>query len=278
MKIKTITAFTDIKTDNIRYKSSYKVFDENGFLVEEYRFDKNGEIISKSENIFDNEHRLLSSTFFDTEQESSENRTYDYSSEGQLIRETVDFGQGYLSVFLYEYSNSGKRITISEQDEEGEVEETKIQELDDYGNVIKEVVINEDGKEITHIFSSFDNKKRPVRKEERDLNYKTTQIQEYIYNDNDFLEMIKTTNAKNQILNWVKLEYDELNRPVKQTSMSGSVILVEYIDDKTRIEKHINSHGYTYSESKITVNEWGNLLKEDSPEIVTEFEYEYFES
>ncbi len=277
MKIKSITTVTHEKqTENDPYKSQYREFNANGDVLVETRYNSDGEVLSKTVNIYNEQHQTTRTEFYDAEQETTEIHDFFYDNRGNLIRETVDFEQGFITVYNYKYNSDGNEIRISEQDEDGEVEEVKIQRYDANGNLLSEQIFDDENHMISETINQLDHNQRLIRKEETDCRYKTSQIHEYYYHESGRLTGIKTVNQKAKVLNWVKLEFDEKNRPVRQTSMSGAGIVMEYSGENTRSERHIDAYGRVVLELETITDNDGRVLKEISPDSVTEYRYEFF--
>ncbi|NLA24355.1 MAG: hypothetical protein GX879_05250 [Bacteroidales bacterium] len=278
LKIRSITATTTLKNSETKpFKSLQKEFDENGNLLSEIKYNKDGEITSRHYNIYNDKALLEKSEYVDNEHETSETHEYFYDDNGNLIKETTDFGQGFLSVFVFEKDFKNNQIRIIEQDEDDEIEETKVQTFDEDGNLLEEISYNDANKEILKTINIFDHNKRIIKKEEHDLRYKTVQIHEYYYSNEGLLEGIKSVNKKGRLLNWVKIEYDENKRPTQQTSMNGALISIEYDGDNKRKEKHLDAGGNVVFESELELNEKGNVIVEHSPENIIHYTYEYFD-
>jgi len=276
--IRSVTAFTNHVTNDEPqfYKSSYKEFNVAGDLICENRYNEEGSVIARTANIYDADGKLVETQYYDSLQETTETHSYTYNERGELLKETVDFGQGFLTVYAYHRDSSKRQLTISEQDEDGVVEETKTRVFDTNGNLLEETVYDDNNKAISRIKNSFDQNQRLIRKEENDLRYKTIQYHEYYYHESGRLTGVKTLNHKDKVQNWVKVEYDENNRPVKQITMNGHTITIEYPDELHRIEKHSDAGGMVYSRTEVELNNEGNVVSEHSPDEIVRFEYEYF--
>lgn len=276
-KIQSVTAFTTQKdSEREGFKSLYKEFNLHGDLILENRYNEDGDVIARTANSYNDNGLIIETIFYDAEQDTSETHKYLYDDNGSLVKETLDFGQGFLTVYVYSRDNEKRQVTISEQDEEGEVEEIRIQMFDVNGNLLEETVFNDENKPISNTKNTFDQDQRLIRKEESDLRYKTIQSHEYYYNESGRVTGIKTLNQKGRLLNWVKVEFDELNRPVRQTTMGGALISIEHIEANRRIEKHLDAGGGIVFETEVELNNEGNVVAEHSPDAVVRYEYEYF--
>ncbi|HOK37699.1 MAG: hypothetical protein WHW07_00050 [Bacteroidales bacterium] len=264
-------------TDNAEAKRiiELKEYDLNGNLISLKSYDDDGNITYSQEFVFDDNGKILKELIYDFEQSYNETKEYKYDSvTGKLIEEKLDYGEAGFSVLKYERKD--KTLYITQFDEDGEIEEKTEICFDTQGNILSKTV-RDDMENITEKYvNKFDEDGKLIQKQEYDSNNKLEKCHYYFYTASGKISALKVTNAREQIIDWVKIEFDVNENPISQSMMSGEKILLEYPEQNVVIEKYINSAGIEISQKKIIRNEKGNTLEEHSLDEVKYFEYIFY--
>lgn len=252
-----------------------KEYDLNGNLISSKNYDEDGNITYSQEFVFDDNDKIIKESISDFEQDYNETKEYKYdSATGKLIEEMIDYGEAGFSVLKYERKDN--ILFITQFDEDGEIEETTEICFDTNGNILSKIV-RDDMENITEKFvNKFDDDGKLILKEEYDLNNKLEKCHYYFYTPSGKISALKVTNSRDQIIDWVKIEFDENENPISQSMMSGEKILLEYPEPNVVIEKYINSAGIELSQKKIIRDEKGNTLEEHSLDEIKFYEYIFY--
>ena len=261
-------------TNNDKRLIELKEYDLNGNLISSKNYDEDGNISYSQEFVFDYNGKIIKESISDFEQDYYENKEYKYdSATGKLIEEKVDYGEAGFSVLKYERKDN--ILFITQFDEDGEVEETAEICFDANGNILSKVV-RDNMESITEKFvNRFDDDGKLILKEEYDSN-KLEKSHYYFYTPSGKISALKVTNSRDQIIDWVKIEFDDNENPISQSMMSGEKILLDYPEPNVIIEKYINSAGIELSQKKIIRDEKGNTLEEHSLDEVKYYEYIFY--
>jgi antitoxin component YwqK of YwqJK toxin-antitoxin module len=211
----------------------------------------------------------------DKEEGTTETTRYEYDLKNRLIKEETDYYQGFKTILVHIYENT--KVTINSIDEDDEVEESTIHEFDENGNLISETKLDDNGKLVSKIVNQYDHRGKIIRKDEFEKKEKLSKSHTYYYDNDEKLNGIKTTNRKGKLLDWVRIEYDENNRPLRQTTMSGYSIELSYDAEKLlRNEKHLAPNGNIIKDLSTITDKEGNILEEHSPDTIIKYNYDFY--
>lgn len=271
--IKTFLKNLDEKSE--KYISELKEYDENGNLVCLRNYDSKGDVIFEHIFNFDSNNKLISESISDFVENYYEKKDYKYDqSTSNLVEEKIDYGDAGYSIKKYFYDSN--KIIIKLYDEDDEIEEETEMIFDDCGNLLIKTVKDDMNIIIEKIKNSFDTNDRLIMKEEYDRFNKVEKIHHYYYTESGKIQGIKTLNSRGKTIDWIKIDFNENDKPVLQSTMAGDKIELEYLDDNIIIEKYINQHGVEVSKNKIIRDEKGNTLEEHSVSEIKIYEYIYY--
>jgi YD repeat-containing protein len=275
-KIRTIKATTiPVGDEDASFVSEIKEFDINGRLLTEIKNTDKDNIAMQTSYKYDEIGNPLEIINVDKEEGTTETTKYEYDEKARLIREETDYFQGFKTILVYTYND--KKITINSIDEDDEIEESTIQEYDDTGNLLSETKLDDNGKLVSKIVNQYDHRGKIIRKDEFEKKEKLSKSHIYYYDNDEQLNGIKTTNRKGKVLDWVRIEYDENNRPIRQTTMSGYSIELSYDAEKLlRNEKHLAPNGNIIQDLSTISDKEGNILEERSPDTIIKYNYYFY--
>lgn len=275
-KIRSVKATTiPVGDENASFISEIKEFDLNGNLLKETKFIDKDIIALQTSYQYDEKGNLIEIMNIDKEEGTTETTRYEYDLKNRLIKEETDYYQGFKTILVHIYDNT--KVTINSIDEDDEVEESTIQEFDDNGNIISEIKLDDNGKLVSKIVNQYDHRGKIIRKDEFEKKEKLSKSHIYYYDNDEKLNGIKTTNRKGKLLDWVRIEYDENNRPLRQTTMSGYSIELSYDAEKLlRNEKHLAPNGNIIKDLSTITDKEGNILEEHSPDTIIKYNYDFY--
>ncbi|HRW21902.1 MAG TPA: hypothetical protein PLO05_00465 [Bacteroidales bacterium] len=275
-KIRTIKSTTvPIGNESEAFINEIKEYDQHGNLITETKYIDKDVVALQTSYKYDSNGNIIEIINVDKEEDTTETTVFEYDNNSRLIREVTDYFQGFKTILIYQYEKN--KITINSIDEDDNIEERTIKEYDDNGNLLAESKIDDKGKLQTKIVNVYDHQGRIIRKDELEKKEKLSKSHTYYYENDDLLIGIKTTNRKGKLLDWIRIEYDENNRPMRQSSMSGYSIELSYdIEKNERNEKHIAPNGNILKDLTTITNKEGNVIEERSPDIVIKISYDYY--
>lgn len=201
-------------------KERIELFDEDGNIVEEIQFDREGNEFEKIKRTFQNGKIVRLEKFYG-EEDPDEIKLYEYDAQGNLLTEKLQLSDGSAietrntffnscavksliideedgnSEIIREFDTSGNAIKIIHQHSEGEVIEKHEFRRDERGNIIHESYINfETGEEhnIRREFDASDRLTLEIREtddqiaEESRYEYGTHGIIAFVRNNGDSIE------------------------------------------------------------------------------------------
>lgn len=260
---------------SIKYLYELKEYDKNGNLICLKNYNENGDVIYENTFVFDEGGKLIKESLTDFKGSYNETKEYKYADNTDLlIEEKIDYGEAGYSV--KKYFREDKKIIIKLLDEDGDIEEETEIILDDNGNTVSQTSKDDMGNITEKFKNNFDDNGKLILKEEFDNRGKLEKSHYYFYTSADKLQAIKTLNSREKIIDWVKIDFNDKELPVLQTSMSGDRIEIEYPAENIIIQKYINSSGVEVTNTQIIRDEKGNTLEEHSPEEIKTYEYIYY--
>lgn len=271
MKIKTITQRTTVKESDTVYTNAYSEYDENGneTLAVDYDFD--GAETSKTVTKYNDRNQRTEMQIFCGEDEPNETHFYEYTPEGRIAKETIEYQGGFKSIKTYDHTPNN--LTITTVDEEGNVEEKEEFTTDADGNVTEHLITDYNGDISLHQVSQFENGKVIIAKN-LDKDGRETDHRIYKYQDDGKLSFMGILNPKKELLDSYAYQYDEKGRETLQTIGSRGKITTEY-DDEARTVTSTTSTGTgrIVNQTITTSNEDGATIREEDFNTIREFEY-----
>ena len=250
--------------NNTRNLIFNKEFDETGSVVFEVssEFDENGKPINeKSINYLDDIEEIIS---------------YNYDDNGKLVSEKTENKQGWIAIKKYERQNDGKTVKVLHLDEDDELEEMNVVELNENGDIVYNKHFDENERQKEAIKNSYDENGKLILREELDHKNKPEKAHHYYYTDAGNIAAVKTLNRKGKTIDWVKIEFDENEKPIEQFVMSGAKVKLAYNEDGSVTESKFSPGGEEISRVTNYFDEDKNLIKEDFGDYFIVYEHEFF--
>lgn len=114
-------SFSELMTKaDEEYLESLIEMDENGNIVSESKFDKQGELEERNTLSYNSEGKLLEHVLYYAMDDFSEKRLLKRNEKGKLIEETKFYGDDSGEKTSYEYNDKNQITGIIEFDEEGD--------------------------------------------------------------------------------------------------------------------------------------------------------------
>ena len=239
------------------FKALEQTFDENGNLLKEIRFTPDGEVEETTESVFENGRQTAASIFdgtgelimktdnvYEGDRLLKQVKTYGYGSGEEIVqmeyederlhREVVcdDEGErlqkeyGYDGRFCmemkeynedgeltfhyhYTYDGQGRLVQVVRDEVLAKDRRTLVYAYDEAGNRAKELVYNYKEELIAKKYLRFDEQKRILEEEIEDLDHYVKNVYEY---DGDLLKKISVENKDSEVQSWTEMDYDEEQR------------------------------------------------------------------
>ncbi len=277
-KIRVIKTFVN-EPDNLEteFLSSIREYNERGLETRYVEYSPDNKIEFEHIVEFDNKNNPIKEETISHSEDYSEKKFITYDEKGRILEEKTEYQEGWLSVKKFERDSEKRCLKVVVYDEDDEIEEFNEYYYNEKGDIVSQVEKDENDKQKSKIINTFNDEGILIMKEEYLDSKKPEKIHRYYYNDVGNLNALQTVNAKERVLDWVKVLFDEQNRPIEQNTMSGAKITIEYLDDeKVTIEKHLSPNGEIINQTKIFRNSEGLPIREETGESIKRFEYEYF--
>ena len=244
------------------FKALEQTFDENGNLLKEIRFTPDGEVEETTESVFENGRQTSTSIFdgtgelimktdnvYEGDRLLKQVKTYGYGSGEEIVHEEIvqmeyederlyrevvcdDEGErlqkeyGYDGRFCmemkeynedgeltfhyhYTYDASGRLVQVVRDEVLAKDRRTFVYAYDEAGNRAKELVYNYKEELIAKKYIRFDEQKRILEEEVEDLDHYVKNVYEY---DGDLLKKISVENKDSEVQSWTEMDYDEEQR------------------------------------------------------------------
>jgi len=252
-------------------------FDINGNMIFTKEYDEENNVIFENKQSYDGNNNLLTDDTINYQDNYGEKKSYTYDNNSILISEKIEYEGGWFSVKKYERDTEKRIITVTIRDEDDEVEEMVETEYNDSGDIVCRKEFDESLKLKQMIVNTYREDGIIILKEEYSTSKKPDKIHHYFYNDSGKITAVQTLNSAGRQLDWVKIEYDDKGLPVCQLNMSGAKISLQHEpENRAVIETHYNSAGKIMTMIKTIRDEEGNIIEEQSEEVVKTYVYEYF--
>lgn len=277
-KIRLIKSYySEINKPETEYLAIVKEFNENGEEIRTAEYNSENEIEYEHKLEYDSNSKLIKEETNSKTDEYSEQKTYIYDENNKLIEEKIQYQNDWQSIIKYERNEEKLCLKITTTDEDDEIEEIKEIYYNEKSDIIKQIEIDEYGKQKSKIQNTFDEKGLLILKEEYSNSKKPDKIHHYYYNENGDIYAIQTQNHRGRVLDWTKIVFDDKNRPVEQNNMAGVKITIEYNEVKNEItEIYYLANGEIYSKTKYKKNQDGLTEYEENNEKLIKYVYEYF--
>lgn len=279
----------DVVAEEIEIKGakySYTEFDEQGNLLLEVKYNKNGGVEEKYENRFNELGQLVEEIIYLSDDEIAQHKTFEYNDQGSIAKAHKHYQDESKDTVTYSYENGklvGKITTDSDDEVEAKAEfiydgdnltSRKVYEYDelvldetfDYdesGNLIEQTKWTTDDQDSKY-YNKFNEKGNLIKTLTSNIKDELLAKSEYFYNDEGLLEKIyeESIHGKNTTL----LEYDEHKNSIRQVEIN------QHDDFNNEALRKYNENNDVI-ESEVMVNYHGMGINQH---YILKYEYEYF--
>jgi len=274
------------KEQGLKYSTTR--FDEKGNVLEEIKFNEDGEIDDRIINTYDKNGKLIDMKNYYADEELAEHNSYERNDKGHVVVSYKHYQDGEKDTVKYLYNSDDQlveKITIDSYNEEesretityqaGKATQRKVVEYDElvleenfsYGNNMqleehsKWSVEEEDARYVNR----FDEKGRIAKILKYNLKKELIAKTEYQYNEDDSInEIVEEVPGQK---NTTSMEYDAQGNTIKQTEKNQDGEIV-----------HIVSRKYNEANELMETSvEVFNLDAGVSNGYTLKYEYSYFE-
>lgn len=176
------------ETDSQVLKDRLEYIRANTIKVETLEYDQQGNMVYSTTYEYDDAGRLIKSIGLDANGDQTRNSEYEYEydDKGNIIKEVYFLGdeETWYSTFDYTYKEDGSLASATIYYEEGVI--GKIEEYDDFGNVIMQTMYNE-GEAFSYYKYEYDESGRETSVEFGFMPGEVQYIKTYEYKDVDGL-------------------------------------------------------------------------------------------
>lgn len=281
----------DVVAEEIEIKGakySYTEFDEQGNLLLEVKYNKNGGVEEKYENKFNDLGQLVEEIIYLPDDEVAQHKTFEYNNEGSIAKAHKHYQDGSKDTVTsrYEHGKLVEKITTDSDDEVEAKEEfvykdshlvsRKVYEYDelvsdesfDYdesGNLIEQTKWTTDDQDSKY-YNHFNEKGNLIKTLTSNIKDELLAKNEYFYDEEGLLEKIneESIHGKNTTL----LEYDEHKNSIRQVEINQQG---DFNNEALRMYNENND----VVESEVMVNLHGMGINQH---YILKYEYEYFDS
>ncbi len=269
----------------------YKVFDENGNIIEVISYDSAGRRVERTTYIYDkngNEIEVIDYYYDYSVELLSRKRTFKYDEDENIIEE-IWYDPSIAGQYIYKYNEEGNMIEKVWYNPDGGIIEKKAYKYDENSNMIKEIEYDSDGKSDITVTNKYDQNGNVIEKIEYDSDGK-------LYNT------VTYKNDKNGNMiegNWLDAEGNIQEKVSYKYNIKGQVVELSWYGpedgstEKYSYEYNENGHVIEYSRYdsdgslnnkntyKYEYDKFGNWLKKiifenEIPKYILEREIEYF--
>ncbi|MEA3444398.1 MAG: hypothetical protein U9R19_06680 [Bacteroidota bacterium] len=257
------------------YKSSYLEYNKNGNITCVAQYMPDGEVESKTISEYDENNRLIRQSEYFSEDEISEKAEYIRDEKGVLLEIKKNYADGSESTLSYRRSEN--TLTITTNDEDGELDEKEVVVFDANENIILKEIYDYNNKLQEKYENEFDEKGHLVKQTEFTSGGMFSLTSELKYDDEGRVLSQVSYNNKKELTHKLIFKYDDKGRVVEQHVSNAYVMKTEYDDENhSQFETRTNIQGMVDIEKFSQFDEHGNILEEQEGFIVTKYEYKYF--
>jgi hypothetical protein len=222
-----------------KYKYSYSFFDERGNVLEEVKYNSDGDEEEKIIRNFDDQGHLSEEIYFAGEEEAAERRTFERDPGGKVLKEFKHYLDGSFDTVYYYYDTQGLLVKKQAVDDEGMVESTIT--LEYQGNrLISEKETNEGDELVSQKTFIFDEQGQPIEHTEWDGE------------DDKVIRVRDEFNGEGRRILSYRYENDRL---VTKSAFEE--------DDKGRVTRVSEESEHGITELVLTYDEKGNVVVQD---------------
>jgi YD repeat-containing protein len=238
------------------------VYDENGNLLEDVKFDTSGEEGGRSIYRYDVKNRRISEETYDADGNLEEKLTFEYDAEGKVVKSYVHYLDDSKDTIAYQYNSDGKLTSKIWTNDEGETE--RIEKFVYNGDLLISEEMTEEGELVRKNVFEYDEKGKMTGADFSDEEEDYTTAHEY----DDKGNLVKTLkyDADEKLIGKEVNYYDEHNNRIKVNSeqVKGKTELrMAYRENKmiASVEQEFSNTGQLQQQIERALDEDGNLLE-----------------
>ncbi|MFA5815456.1 MAG: hypothetical protein WC865_07530 [Bacteroidales bacterium] len=264
--------------DSESFISQIVHYDRAGNEIARYEYHGPDEFESKVETRFNENNQMVEVTTYMDEHEIVERKVYVRNKDGQIEQVNIEFTDGSVSVQTIERDEENNNENWIERDEDDELESREFLKFNAEEKVILRELYDFNDK-LTEAFEyeyNPDGEMSTLRHldERRKLILET----EFKYAESGLLLLRASRNRKGELSDYLKIEYDDNGRPVKQSFSGKYTFLFEYDENGNPIveEEYI---GDSLLDNRTTYEYDANnrVVLEEQVKFSKRYEYEYYD-
>lgn len=301
----------DYRDFEIRIPYGKNIFDKNGNLIGEDRYDQGGTLISRMLYKYNHKNLLTVEESYDETGELQEKLVYDYDENGRILKKFVHYLDGTVDTITYKYigDNLSRKVLFNENGEKETEEQFSFngdkmikEEKFDYGKLIEknefkydlngnliETIRFKDGK-FSKVVNEYDGKRNRTRT--FTYNKKDKLIGKSLYEFDEAGNRIVVQEEDRFRKNTVKMTYDENGNVTSQVEMNSDgglnyEVFKKYDDESKLTEVWTTYFNPVLSGEKafsnsigmiagLNANNAGNVIMPDIKYILV-YDYKYWD-
>ncbi|MCX6233471.1 MAG: hypothetical protein NT175_01925 [Bacteroidetes bacterium] len=276
--------------DVIGYKYNEAVYDRQGNILKEIKFNRTEEVDEKTENRYDENGFLIEAILYMDDEEIAEHKTFERDANGVIRKEFRHYQDKTMDTIFYHYDEDGHLIKKQADDPVDSPEGMEIFSYDK-GKLVDHQILDADESLISEREYAYNDMGQLMEITEHypDDFHRHTIVQKF----DEAGKRVKTLryNGKDQLIEKMTYEWDETDRVkriIEETpygvntthhsyDQAGNIILQEeYNDDDellNRVERTYNEDN-RLTESHVFIDGQGKGMSQN---YFIRYEYEYFE-
>ncbi len=247
------------------------LFDDDGNIIEEIKYDSTGEIEEKNSYTFNSNGKLLTHTLLYALDDATEKRVLTRNEKGLLISEIKYYGDDTGEKTEYEYDEKDNVTAIIRYDEEGLLISREEIKYDEKGNINDRTTFNQDKVILSKItFSLSENN----QVEENEFDEKGVLVSKTLlkFNENGKeLSSLQTT-PQGKLIASVQNTYDERGNIIEKIykDFYSKTLKYSYNEkDNLTIQELYDDNGLLLRKNMFEYDEDGNVVAEQTYEMDT---------
>jgi DNA-binding MarR family transcriptional regulator len=253
-------------------------YDRNGNEIARYEYRGPGEFESKQEFRFNENNKILEETNYQDEHEILERKIFTRDENGQVEKIDIEYNDGSFSVQTVEKDDEANTENWIERDEDDEQESREFLKYDEKGRVILRESYDFNDKLLEAFEYEYNESGQLSRQRHLDDRRKLILETEFRYTESGQLLLRASRNRKGDLSDFLKIEYNENNKPVRQSFSGKYTFLFEYDDNGNTVVEEQYA-GESLLENRITFEYDVNnrVVLEEQLKLSKQYEYEYYD-
>ncbi|MCD6331828.1 MAG: hypothetical protein J7L89_01000 [Bacteroidales bacterium] len=279
MKVKTLKVTTQPKDGETEpFISQIINYDPEGRELANYQYSGPGIFESKNETKYDSNGAVIEEITYQDEHEIAERKTYTRDQKGEIIRIDSTFTDGSVSIFTFERDPVKGTENRIERDEDGALESRELLQFDEEGRIIRRELYNYRDKLTEAYTYEYNESGQLIHRRQLDQRGKLVIDTTYQYTETGLLQLRANRNRKGHLSDFIKMEYDSNGRVVLQNLSNKYFFEFEYDRNGNPIVEERYAGDELDNRTTFDYDEENRLLREEQPELIREYHYEFYES